>query len=95
MQVQFTYKRSVELLASTSINQYDKFKILHEITPSLKQHGVLQDFVATCFGHFINFDANTLFLSRLVHNIFARKIVVDEVGDSELYFGVGGVGSDF
>ncbi|XWS45892.1 hypothetical protein CRYUN_Cryun14cG0018100 [Craigia yunnanensis] len=34
--VQFTYKRSVELLASASINQYGKFKILHDITLALE-----------------------------------------------------------
>ena len=84
------YKRSAELLASASINQYGKFKILYEITPSLERHGVLQDFVATCFGHFINFDANTFFSSRLVHSLLIREIVVDGVGDFELYFGVGG-----
>ena len=89
-QIQFTYKRSTELLASTSINQYSKFKILHEITPALERHGVLQDFAATCFGHFINFDANTIFSSKLVHNLLAKVIVVDGVGDDELYFGVGG-----
>ena len=88
-QVQFTYKRSAELLVSASINQYGKFKILHEITPALERHGVLQDFVATCFGHFLNFDANTLFSSKLVHNLLAKEIIVDEVGYNELYFGVG------
>ena len=89
-QVQFTYKRSAEMLASTSINQYDKFKILHEITSALERHGVLQDFAATCFGHFLNFDANTLFSSKLVHSLLTKEIVVDGVGDFELYFGVGG-----
>ena len=89
-QVQFTYKRSSELLASASINQYDKFKILHEITLALERHGVLQDFVATCLGHFLNFDEKTFFSSRLVHSLLARKIVVDGVGESELYFWVGG-----
>ena len=89
-QVQVRYKRSTELLALTSINQYDKFKILHEITPALERHGVMQDFVATCFGHFLNFDANTLFSSKLMHSLLAKEIVVDEVGDDELYFGVGG-----
>ena len=64
-QVQFTYKRFAELLASASINQYDKFKILHEITPALERHGVMQDFVATCFGHFLNFDANTIFFIKI------------------------------
>ena len=88
-QVQFTYKRCIELLASASINQYGKFKILHEITPALERHGVLQDFVATCFGHFLNFDGKTLFSSRLVHSLLAREIVVDGVGDFELYFRVG------
>ena len=88
-QVQFTYKRSAELLASASINQYGKFKILHEITPALEWHGVLQDFTATCFGHFFNFDANTLFSSKVVHSLLAREIVVDGIRDSELYFGVG------
>ena len=87
--VQFTYKRSVELLASASINQYGKFKILHEITPALEQHRVLQDFAATCLGHFLNFDEKTLFSSRLVHSLIAREIVVDKVGESELYFWVG------
>ena len=94
-QVQFTYKRSAEMLASTSINQYGKFKILHEITPALEQHGILQDFAATCFEHFLNFDANTHFSSKLVQNLFAREIVVDGVGDSELYLGLVGVNSDF
>ena len=89
-QVQFTYKRSTELLVSVSINQYGKFKILHEITPTLERHGVLQDFVTTCFGHFLNFDANTLFSSKLVHSLLAKEIVVDGVEDDELYFGVGG-----
>ena len=89
-QVQFTSKRSAELLASASINQYGKFKILHEITPSFEWHEVLQDFAATCFGYFINFNANTLFSSRLVHNLLAKEIVVDGVGDFELYFGIGG-----
>ena len=60
-QVQFTYKRSVEVLASASINQYGKFKILHEITFALECHEVLQDFAATCLGHFFNFDEKTLF----------------------------------
>ena len=78
------------MLASASINQYGKFKILHEITPALKQHGVLQDFATTCFRHFLNCDANTLFSSILVHNLLAREIIVDGVGDSELYFRAGG-----
>ena len=51
-QVQLRYKRSTELLASTSIIQYSRFKILNEITPALERHGVLQDFTATCFGIF-------------------------------------------
>ena len=89
-QVQFRYKRSTELLASTSIIQYGKFKILHEIMPALERHGVLQDFAAICFGCFLNSDANTLFSSKLVHNLLAKEIVVDGVGDDELYFGVGG-----
>ena len=63
---------------------------MHEITPALERHGVLQDFAATCFGHFLNFDANTLFSSRLVRNLLIKEIVVDGVGESELYFGVGG-----
>ena len=78
------------MLASTLINQYGKFKILHEITLALERHGVLQDFAATCFGHFLNFDANTLFSSKLVHSLLAKEIVVDGVGGDELYFGVGG-----
>ena len=87
--VQFTYKRSAELLTSTLINQYSKFKILHEITPALERHRVLQDFAATCFRHFLNFDANTIFSSKVVHNLLARKIIVDGVGEFKLYFGVG------
>ena len=46
--------------------------------------------IATYFGHFLNFDANTLFSLKLVHNLLAREIIVNEVGDFELYFGVGG-----
>ena len=88
-QVQFTYKRSAEMLVATSINQYSKFKILHEITPTLKRHGVLQDFAATCLGYFLNFDEKTFFSSRLVHSLLAKEIVVDGVGDDELYFGIG------
>ena len=88
--VQFTYKRSAELLASSLINQYGKFKILYEITLALKRHEILQDFAATYFGHFLNFDANTLFSSKMVHSLFAREIIVDGVGDSRLYFGVCG-----
>ena len=84
------YKRSAELLVSASINQYGKFKILHEITPALEHHGVLQDFAATCLGHFLNFDEKTLFSSRLVHSLFVREIVVDGVRELELYFAVGG-----
>ena len=42
-QVQLTYRRSSELLASTTIIQYGKFKILHEIMPALERHGVLRD----------------------------------------------------
>ena len=38
----------------------------------------------------MNFDANTVFSSKVVHNLLAREIIVDSVGDSELYFGVGG-----
>ena len=90
MQVQFTYKRSSEFLSLSLINQYGKFKILHEITPALEQHGVLQDFAATCFGHFLNYDTNTLFSSRLVRSLLTKEIVVDGVGESELYFVVGG-----
>ena len=78
------------MLASASINQYGKFKILYEITLTLEQHGVLQDFAAICLGHFLNFDERTLFSSRLVHSLLAREIVVDGVGESELYFAVGG-----
>ena len=90
MQVQFTYKRSSEFLSSSLINQYGKFKILHDITPALQRHGVLQEFAATCFGHFLNFDGNALFSSRLVRSLLIKEIVVDGVGESELYFGVGG-----
>ena len=89
-QVQFTYKRSTKLLASASINQYGKFKILHEITHTLERHGVLQDFVAICFGHFLNFDANILFSSKVVYSLLARENIIDRVGEFELYFGVGG-----
>ena len=78
------------MLASTSIIQYGKFKILHEIMPALERHEVLQDFATTYFAHFLNFDANTLFSSKLVHNLLDKEIVVDEVGGDELYFGVGG-----
>ena len=84
------YKRSAELLASSLINQYGKFKILYEITLALKRHEILQDFAATYFGHFLNFDANTFFSSKLVHSLLVKEIVVDGVGDSELYFWVGG-----
>ena len=89
-QVQFTYKRSVELSTSASINQYDKFKILHEITLALERHGVLQNFITTCFGHFLNFDSNTVFSSKVVHNLLSREIIVDGIGDSELYFEIDG-----
>ena len=89
-QVQLRYRRSFELLASTSIIQYGRFKILHEITPAFERHGVLQDFAATCFRRILNFDANTVFSSKLVHNLLAKEIVVDGAGDDELYFGVGG-----
>ena len=68
---------------------------MHEITPALERHGVLQDFAATCFEHFLNFDANALFSSRLVHSLLIKEIVVDGVGESELYFGLAGVGSDY
>ena len=88
-QVQFTLKRSAKFLASASINQYGKFKILQEITLVLGRHGVLQDFPTTCFGHFLNFDANTLFYQDWC-SLLAMEIVVDGVGDSELYFGIGG-----
>ena len=88
--VQFTYKRFAELLASVSINQYGKFKILHEITHALERHEVLQDFVATCFGYFLNFDENIFFSSKMMHNLLAREIIVDGLGDSELYFGISG-----
>ena len=81
--VRFTYKRSAKLLASASINQYGKFKILHEITLALERHGVLQDFAVTCFRHFLNFGANTLFSSKVVHNLLAKEIV-DGIGDFEL-----------
>ena len=89
-QVQFTYKRSVELLVLALINQYDTFKILHEITFAFEQHEVLQDFVVTYFGHFLNFDLNTVFSSKVVYNLLAKEIIVDCVGNSELYFGIGG-----
>ena len=89
-QIQFTYKKSAELLASISINQYGKFKILYEITPVLEWYGVLQDFTVTCFGHFLNFDSNTVVSSKVVHNLLAREIIDDGAGDSELYFGIGG-----
>ena len=78
------------MIESASINQYGKFKIIHEITPALERHGILQDFAAICFGHFLNFDANTLFSCKLVHSLLGREIVVDGVGDSELYFAIGG-----
>ena len=89
-QVQLTYRRSSELLASTTIIQYCKFKILREIRPALERHGVLQDFAATCFAHFLNFDAHTVFSSKLVYSLLAKEIVVDGVGGDELYFVVGG-----
>ena len=84
------YKRSTELLASTSIIQHGRFKILHEIMPAVERHGVLQDFAATCFERFLNFDAKIVFSSKLVHSLLAKEIVVDGAGDDELYFGVGG-----
>ena len=68
---------------------------MHEITPALERHGILQDFAATCFGHFLNFDANTLFSLRLVRSFLTKEIVVDGIGEFELYFGVAGVGSDY
>ena len=46
--------------------------------------------VATYFGHFLNFDTNTLFSSKVVHNLLTKEIIIDEVGDSKLYFGIGG-----
>ena len=88
-QVQFTYRRSSELVGSTSIIQYGKFKILNEIMPALERHGILHDFAATCFAHFLNFDAHTVFSSKLVYSLLAKEIVVDGVGGDELYFGVG------
>ena len=89
-QIQLTYRRSSELLASTTIIQYGKFKILHEIMPTLERHGVLQDFAATCFAHFLNFDVHIVFSSKLVYSLLAKEIVVDGVGGDELYFVVGG-----
>ena len=78
------------MLASTTIIQYGKFKILHEIMLALERNGVLQDFAATCFAHFLNFDAHTVFSSKLVYSLLAKEIVVDGVGGNELYFVVGG-----
>ena len=88
-QVQFTYRRFSELVGSTSIIQYGKFKILNEIMPALQRHGVLQDFAATCFAHFLNFDAHTVFSSKLVYSLLTKEILVDGVGSNELYFVVG------
>ena len=58
--------------------------------PALERHGVLQDFAETCFAHFLNFDAHTIFSSKLVHSLLVKEIVVDGVGGNELYFVVGG-----
>ena len=91
-QVQFTYKRSAELLASTSIIQYDKFKILHEIMLALERHGVLQDVAAICFGHFLRFDSKTVFSSVLVHNLLAREITFDGLEIPSYGLGLANVG---
>ena len=91
-QVQLTYRKSSELLASTTIIQYGKFKILHEIMPALESNGVLQDFTATCFVHFLNFDAHTVFSSKLVYSLLAKEIVVDGVGGNECTLWLAGVG---
>ena len=55
----------------------------------LERHGVLQDFFASCFGHFLGFDSEIVFSSILVHNLFAREITFDGARDSELWFGIG------
>ena len=78
------------MLVSTTIIQYGKFKILHEIMPALERNGVLQDFATTCFAHFLNFDAHIVFSSKLVYSLRAKEIVVDGVKGNELYFVVGG-----
>ena len=87
-QVQFTYKRFAKVSARASINQYGRFKILKEITPTLIRHGVLQDFAATCFGHFLRFDSRHVFSSILVHNLLVRETTFDSARDFELWFGI-------
>ena len=39
--------------------------------------------------HFLNFDSNTVFSSKVVHNLLSREIIIDGTGDSKLYFGIG------
>ena len=88
-QVQFTYERFIGVSTNTLINQYDRFKILEEITHALERHRVLHDFAFSCFGYIIRFDSKTVFLSLLVHNLLAREITFDGVRDFELWFGIG------
>ena len=51
--------------------------------------GHLDNFANTCFRHFFRFDANAVFSSFLVHDLFAREITIDRVGDSKIWFEIG------
>ena len=42
----------------------------------------LDDFVKSCSRHFLSFDADVVFSLHLVHNLFARKITFEGVGQS-------------
>ena len=71
----------------SSINQYCKFKIVSDIKNVLDRCGDLGNFTNTCFVQFLRFDVDALFLLHLVHNIIAREITFDNVGDSVIWFG--------
>ena len=62
---------------------------MSDIKNVLGQHGQLGNFGNTCFGHFLRFDENALFLSHLVHILLVMDITFDNAGDLEIWFGIG------
>ena len=87
-QVQFTYKRPSDQSNKSLINQYCKFKLLSDIKDVFTLCGELDDFVKSCFGHFLNFDADAMFSSHLEHHFLAMEITFEGIGQNEIWFGI-------
>ena len=72
------------------INVGCKLKNLPTIEGILREEGMHNQFMTSCFKQFSNFPTNWLFSAQIVHSLLLRQITVDGATENELFMSVGG-----